>query len=426
MRIFRTSPIVALALLTVFQLHAQRRVLDRIVAVVDREIITESELNSQVDFFVVNNRADPNTPNLKQQVLDVIINEKLILARAVEESVVVTDDEVTQQLDAMIQQRAHQMGSERRLEELYGMPISRMKREFRDDMRKQMLASRLQQTKFGNVQSSRREIEEFFATYKDSLPNVPEELELYHIFILPKAGTETTSLARAKAQKILDSIKAGGDFAEFAKRHSGDAGSASTGGDLGFIRRGQLVKEFEEVVFRLRENELSSVVETSFGFHIIQLLERRGESVRARHILFKIERDESAEQRTIVFLKTLRDSIARGESFSVLAKRHSEDSETAPLGGYLGTFTIDQVDQSLLATVKTMKAGEISEPVTVKFGNNTGYHIVYLKSRVPAHPMNLTDDWRRIEQIASTFKRNVEYQKWIAELKQDIFWEIRL
>jgi peptidyl-prolyl cis-trans isomerase SurA len=426
MRIRTWAGIAGLAACASVYAQTQHQILDRIVAVVEREIITETEVNAQLEFFVFNNRVDPATPNLRRQVLESMINEKLILAKAVEESVVVSDDEVTQQLDALIQQRALQAGGERRLEELYGMSIGKMKREFRDDMRKQLLVSRLQQTKFGTIQVSRREVEEFFTTYKDSLPTVPEEVELYHIFRLPKASTEAKALVTAKAEKILDSLKRGGDFADFARRYSEDPGSAATGGDLGFIRRGQLVKEFEEVVFRLRENELSKVVESSFGLHIIQLLERRGESVRARHILFKIPQDESAEQNTIAFLAALRDSALQGESFTGLAKRHSEDAETAPLGGYLGTFPVDQLEQSLAATVKTLKAGDISEPVSVKFGTRTGFHIVYVKNRIPEHRMNLTDDWKRIESIAANMKRNAEYQKWIEELKKDIYWEIRL
>ena len=353
-------------------------------------------------------------------------NEKLILAKAVEDSIVVTDDEVNQQLDALIQQRVQQAGSEQRLEELYGMPITRIKREFRDDMRKQLLTSRMQQKKFADVQVSRREVEEFFATYKDSLPKVPEEVELYHIFLIPKASDQAKAAVRAKAQLVLDSIKAGRDFAELAKRHSQDPGSAAASGDLGFIRRGQLVQEFEEVVFGLRQEQISNIVETSFGFHIIQLIERRGETVHGRHILFKVERDTTAEHATIERLKSFKDSVAHGATFADLAKRHSEDAETAPVGGFLGTFTIDQIDQSLATVIKTMKPGEISDPLRVEFGKNYGYHIVFLKKRTPEHAMNLTDDWKRIEQIATNFKRNKEYQAWIAELKQDIYWDTRL
>lgn len=422
-------PILAVAIgtmLATWVIEAQPRTLDRIVAVIDKEFITESELQSQVDFFIFNNRVDPKTPDLRHQVLEAMVNEKLILAKAVEESVVVSDDEVNQQLDALIQQRIQQTGSERRLEEIYGVPISRMRREFRDDMRKQLLVSRLQQTKFASVQPSRREVEEFYASYKDSLPQVPEAVELYHIFRLPKASEAAKSLARAKAQKILDSLKAGVDFAELAKRHSDDQASAKLGGDLGFVRRGQLVKEFEEVAFGLKQNEISKIVETSFGLHIIQLLERRGESIHARHMLFRIEQDTTAEVSTIALLASLRDSVLRGANFSDLAKRYSEDAETAPVGGYLGVLTLEQLDQSLLSTIKPMKRGEVSEPTQVKFGTNYGYHIVYLKERIPEHTMNLNDDWKRIEQLAANFKRNKEYQKWIDELKKDIYWEIRL
>ncbi len=413
-------------ILTSADLPAQPRILDRVVAVIDKEIVMESELNSQVDFFVFNNRVDPKTPDLKRQVLEAMINEKLILAKAVEDSIAVTDDEVTQQLDALIQQRVQQAGSERRLEESYGMPINRLKREFRDDMRKQLLVSRMQQAKFANVQAARREVEEFYATYKDSLPNAPEQVELYHIFRVPRASDEAKSTVRAAAQTVLDSIKAGGDFASFAKRYSQDPGSASSGGDLGFIRRGQLVKEFEEEVFGLKQEQLSRIVETSFGFHIIQLLERRGETVHARHILFKVGQDPRAEDSTIAFLRSLKDSTLQGTRFSDFAKRYSEDVETAPIGGYLGTYSIEQLDQSLQSTVRLLNSGEISDPIRVQYGTNFGYHIVYLKNRIPEHATNLTDDWKRVEQIATNFKRNKEYQKWIAELKQDIYWEVRL
>lgn len=417
---------ICLGLSAIVPLHAQQRVLDRIVAVVDREIILESELNAQIDFFVFNNRVDPQTPDLKRQVLEVMMNEKLILAKAVEDSIVVSDEDVNEQLDVLIQQRARQVGSEQRLAELYGMTVGRMKREFRDDMRKQLMVSKLQQKRFADVQVTRREVEEFLEEYRDSLPMVPEEVELYHIFVLPKAGADVKAAVRARAQAILDTIGAGGDFAEFAKRYSQDPGSASLGGDLGFIRRGQLVKEFEEVVFSLREQELSRIVETSFGFHVIQLLERRGESVRARHILFKVEQDQSAEENATAFLNSLRDSISAGASFSELAKRHSEDSETAPIGGYLGKFTLDQLDESLVATLRQLNPGEISEPLRVSYGMSFGYHIVYLKRRIPGHPMNLSEDWKRVEQMAASFKRTKEYQAWITQLKQDIYWDIRI
>src|SRR5437867_7590676 len=209
-----------------------------------------------------------------------MVNEKLILARAQDDTTIsVREEDVTNQLDALIAQRVQQVGSEKRLEELYGIPISKMKREFRDDTRKQLMVQELQQAKFGDMLVSRREVEEFYGMYKDSLPKVPEELEIYHIFKLPAGGGSAHGASMGKAQKILDSIKAGGDFADFARRYSEDKGTAQFGGDLGFARRGQFLKEFEEAVFSLKENQFANIVETPLGFNIMQLIERRGEAV---------------------------------------------------------------------------------------------------------------------------------------------------
>jgi len=173
-------PAFVLALLSVILPVAApaQETLDRIAAVVDNEVVLLSELDAQVQFFVLNNRLDPNTPGLRAQVLESMITEKLILAKAIEDSIVVSDEEVQQQLDAVIQQRIQQVGSESRLEELYGMPLSRIRREFRDDMRKQLLAQRLRQQKFGTLQVGRFEVEEFYGTYRDSLPRVPDEVQL--------------------------------------------------------------------------------------------------------------------------------------------------------------------------------------------------------------------------------------------------------
>ncbi|MBP1658790.1 MAG: surA, partial [Bacteroidetes bacterium] len=165
--------LVVLVIITGLHATAGAQVLDRIVAVVENDPILESELAAQVQFFIMNNRLDPKTPGLRDQVLQSMINEKLIIAKAIEDSVVVSDDEVQQQLEAAIQSRIQQVGSEARLEEAYGMPLSRIKREYRDEMRKNLLAQKLQQQRFGSSQIGRFEVEEFYRTYRDSLPKVP-------------------------------------------------------------------------------------------------------------------------------------------------------------------------------------------------------------------------------------------------------------
>jgi peptidyl-prolyl cis-trans isomerase SurA len=407
-------------------LSAPAQVLDRVVAVVDNDLILESELSAQVQFFILNNKLDPNTPGLKEQVLQSMINEKLIVAKAIEDSVVVSDDEVQQQLDATIQQRVAQFGSESKLEEVYGMPISRIKREFRDEMRKNLLAQRLQQQRFGQAQISRREVEEFFAQYRDSLGQVPEEVELAHIAIKLKPGPAAKTAGRARAQALLDSMKTGVDFAELAKRHSEDPGSAPQGGDLGFVRRGQFVKEFETAAFSLQPGQVSGIVETDFGYHIIQLMDRRGDAVHARHILIRVERTEADNKAIVSFLDSLRTRALGGESFTDLAKKFSEDSETAVLGGSLGTAELQSINKSFYATVAPLHQGEISEPARLSEGGFDGYHIVLMKRRTSAHAVSLDQDYHRLEALALNYKRTREYSAWLEELKGNIYWQSRL
>lgn len=409
-------------------LQAQPEVLDRVVAVVGREYILQSDLNAQTEFYALSNRIEASTPGLRQQVLDAMVNEKLILTRALEDTtLVVRDEDVTAQLDALIADRVRQAGSEQRLEELYGMPVSKMKREFRDDMRRQLLAAQLWEVKRNAITPSRREVEDFFTAYKDSIQLVPEELELYHIFKLPKVSDQAHRLIMEKAQRILDSIKAGGDFADFARRYSEDPGSAQAGGDLGFARRGQFFKEFEEALFSLKEQQLANIVETPVGLHIMQLLERRGESVHARHILLRIDRTPADADSAKAVLSRLKDSVVQhGANFADLAKAYSDDKETAPMGGFLGRFAVTQFDEALLKAVSVLKEGEVTDPLEIEYGTARGFHIVLLKRRITEHKINLTDDWKRVEQLATAFKRNQEYQKWIKELREEIYVDVRL
>lgn len=420
MKLMWTLATLSLAML------ASSQTLDRIVAVAGDEMILESELNAQTQFFVMSNKIDPNTPGLRAQVLQQMVNDKLILAKAIEDSITVTEDEVTQQLDAVIQQRVQSAGSEQKLEELYGMPISRIKREYRDEMKKNLLSQRLQQQRFGAAHISRIEVEEFYASYKDSLGEVPEEVELAHIFVKPKFDPVAKAAARKKMQTLLDSLKSGVPFDELAKRHSEDPGSASQGGDLGLVRRGLFVKEFETAAFGLKENQLSGIVETEFGVHVIQLLERRGDAVHPRHILLRIERTEASDDSAKTFLNGLRARALAGESFAKLAQEYSEDKETAVIGGSLGTLELEQLPKDLYPIVSQMQSGEISEPIKLPVGSQYGYSIVWVKKRIPEHKASLDLDYKRIETVASNFKRQKDYAAWLESLRKSIYWESRL
>ncbi|HSL89817.1 MAG TPA: peptidylprolyl isomerase [Ignavibacteriaceae bacterium] len=405
-----------------------QEVLDRVVAVVDNEVILQSELEFQTSIFAAQRQIDPQTTGLRDQILNSMIEEKLIYAQANIDSVIISEEEVNQRIDYQIELFKQQYGSVSKIEQIYGMSIDRIRRELRDDVRKSLMSQRLQEKNFGSLQSTRREVEEFFAIYRDSLGMIPEKVHIYHIYRNPKTSDLAKKEYFDKAQQILDSIKAGADFAELAKRYSEDPGSAAQGGDLGFVKRGVFYPEFEAAAFRLQQGELSDVVESPVGFHIIQMLERRGESINTRHILIKIKSDDAADLRTIEYLSDVRDSLVNGlAKFEDLAKRHSEDKDSAPFGGELGVYYLNQLDKNLLDAVGRLKAGEISFPRRIEYAAGSyGYHIVYLKSRIPEHKANLEDDFNEIKKLADDLKRQKEYEKWIAEIKEKIFWELKI
>jgi len=400
-------------------------IIDRIIAVVDREIITESELVERVTLTAMQNRLDKSNPELRKQILDAMVAEKLILAQALLDSVTVTEEEVTQALDQQLQNLIRQAGSEQRVEQYYGMPLSRIRREYRDDLRKQLLVQRVRQTREADIHVTRREVEEFFTTYQDSLPSVPDQYQLSNVFIVPKPDSSIEQRTRKKLQAILDSIRAGGDFQDFARRYSQD-GTASSGGNLGSAKRGTFVPEFERVAFSLPEGGVSDIVLTEFGLHLIQLIERRGESVNVRHILLRLEKGPSSDSAAVELLGSLKQRVIAGESFEELAKIYSEDDETKPLGGDLGTVTLDQLEEEFAAVVSGLNEGEISEPHRITLKNTYGYQIVWVRKKIPDHAMTLGDDYRRVEQFALFFKRNRVNAEWIEDLKKTIFWELRL
>ncbi|MGD8305486.1 MAG: peptidylprolyl isomerase [Ignavibacteria bacterium] len=420
--------IIAPLLLICFNTIFAQETLDKIVAVVDNEIILKSELDFQANMFAAQRGINLISPEIRTQILNSMVDEKLVYAQAELDSITVTDEEINQRIDYQIQVFQQQYGSIKKIEEMYGMSVEKIKRELRDDVRKNLMIQRMQQTKFASVEASRREVEEFFNTFRDSIGSIPEKLTLFHIFKNPKASDRLKSKSREFAQSLLDSIRAGADMSVLAKKYSDDPGSAALGGDLGFVKRGVFYPEFEAAAFSLAEGEYSEVIESPVGFHIIYLVERRGESIHTKHILLKIEPDENADLDAIQSLSDLRDSVVNGKgTFQEYAKRYSDDEQTSSFGGELGTFYLNQLDKNLLDIVSKLKEGDISFPRRLEYDAGTyGYHIVYLKERVPQHMASLEEDYKQISQLANEIKKQKEYEKWIAELKKRIFWETRL
>lgn len=408
--------------------YAQQQVVDEIAAVVGNEIIMKSELDYQVKMTAAQQKIDPSTPGLEQQVLNQMIDEKLAYAQAILDSIEVSDDEVNQRINYQINYFEQQYGSKEKVEQLYGMSIEKIKRTLEDPIKKQIMVQKLEEKKFGDVSASRMEVEDFFNTYRDSIGAIPEKVQVAHIFMVPKLTEAMKEKYKAKAEAILDSIKHGADFAEMAKKYSEDPGSAAEGGDLGWVGKGVFYPEFEAAAFALKPGEISGIVESPVGFHIIQMIEKRGDKIHVRHILIKIKKGDQADLNTIEELTNLRDSIVSGKgTFAHYAEKYSEDKESSAYGGDLGTFYMNQLDPAMKDIVSKLQVGEISYPKRIDYGSgNYGYHIVLLEKNIPQHQANLNMDYQEIKKLADNYKKQKLYNEWIDQLKKDIYWKVLL
>jgi peptidyl-prolyl cis-trans isomerase SurA len=408
-------------------LPGANQTLDKIVAVVGNEIIMASDLNAALMMVKQQSPSiDINDPVLRRQVLDNIINEKLVITKAIEDSVKVSDEEVESRWSALLQNMVRRFGSEQRVEEVYGMSINRIRFEYRDEIRKQILGAKLRQEHVADITASPEEVNTFYNQFKDSLDMMPEQVELYHIVKYIGTSKSKKEDVLNFARKIRDSIVAGGDFADFARRYSDDPGSKSGGGDLGWASKGKLFPEFEKAAYALQPDEISLPVETPFGYHIIQVIDKRNDEIKARHILFKFGESDEDIETAKRFLDSLKKEIESGKDFETLARMNSDDKESRGFGGLLGKMPIDELPNQMKVLVQNMKDGEVTDPIPYsKDPLKKGYHIVYKKRSISAHKANISEDYKRLEQLALFYKQNMAIKDWIEQLRKELYWEIK-
>jgi peptidyl-prolyl cis-trans isomerase SurA len=415
-------------------LHAQQLV-DGVVALVGEEIILKSDVDAQVALFAYQNQVDPKTPGLWSKMLESAINQKILLTKAKLDSIQVSSNELDQLLAqrmAFIKQR---LGSDEEVVKYFGKPMAQLRADVREELRSQRMVEELQRKRFQGVTVSNAEVQKFYETFKDSLPSIPAEVEIAHILIRPKVDSLAKQSSLDKIKKIEEELRAGKKFEDLAVGFSEDPGSAKKGGDLGFVRRGEFVKKFEEVAFGLREGQISKIVETEFGFHIIQLIERKGEAIHSRHILIRFDQTKRNDQAAIDRLKEIREQISTGEiSFGLGARLYSEDERTAQSGGDItlpqtgaNRIPIESIDSQFRDAIEKLKVGDISEPRRIALGGDDyAYHIVHLKYRADAHKMNLEQDYTRIKNFALQQRQAELYEQWLQALRKEVFWKIKL
>jgi len=398
------------------------------LAVVGNEVILESDFQYQLQLYARQNQLTNISPFLAQQIFQQMLTEKIIIAKAEQDSISVTEEEINKELDSRIKSLIDQFGSEQKVEEFYKLSIIKIKLTLKEDLRKKLKADKLKRQRFqGGIKVSDREIKEFYYSYKDSLPMASEEYDLYHIFVIRKISDTERSLAKEKATKILDSIKSGVDFSELAKRNSDDSLSGLNGGDLGWAKRGTYVKQFEEELLRLNIGEMSGLVETEFGFHIIKLTDKKGDQVRCQHILASFPRLESSDFETISYLNNIKKEIEDGKiSFEDASSKYSQDNQTSSKGGHIGAVQIEKLDSNVILELKSLEQGKISNPIKIGDNRNYGYELLKYTNITPSHKMTLEQDYEKVKKYTEFMKENKEMEKWIDEIKKFIFIDVKL
>ena len=410
------------------ELQAQQ-VLDKVVAVVEDEIILASELSQfslNLAFQMgIDPRKDPEKfQQLQSETLQNLINQKILLAKADEDSVEVDERQVDNYLENQIASMVQRVGSEEKLEEQLGMAINKIKRTFRDEVRKNLRVEMLRNIKYNTIQITRREVNEFYNTMKDSLPNLKETVDISHILLTVKAGESSEGNARKRIEQLRERVKSGENFEELCRQFSEDPGSKARGGELGLIQRGDFVPEFEEVAFMLEPGEFSDIVKTRFGYHLIECLDRKGDKINVRHLLILLQPTQNDEQATISKINEIRAELDKpGADFAEIAKKYSDDETTKEQGGHLGLFEIHNLqEKEFKHAIESLEAGQVSQP----FKTNFGWHILKLNSREDARKISVEKDWDKIESWALNIKRQKEFQEWVEEIKKDVYVDVKV
>lgn len=422
--------IIALLLISVSGIAQESKNIDRIIAKIDNYYILKSDVESLL------RRSQEQNQNInKCSALESLAVQKLLVAKAEIDSVMVEPEMVDGQLDARMGEMIRVYGSEANIVEQFNKSIESLKSEVRETVKEQLIAQKMQQTITSDVNVTPNEVRKFFNTIpKDSLPMVPAEVTVGQIVRFAKLTRAQKDELIQKLESYKRRIELGEKFEELAKEYSEDQGSKVYGGDLGWAKRGQMVPQFEATAMQLEPGEMSDVVESDFGFHLIQTLEIRGQEYHARHILLRPEYSRLDMTDPTKFLDSLKTEIAKDSiSFTTAAKLYSEDEGTKYSGGVIfnpqsgsNRLPLDaSMEPNLYFTLDTMKVGQISKPLNYRSPDGkTGMRLLVLNEIYPTHMVNMNDDYEKIKEFALAEKSNREVDKWFREAIAEVYIKI--
>ncbi|MEM0997709.1 MAG: peptidylprolyl isomerase [Bacteroidota bacterium] len=429
MRIFFIAAFFCLSL------GVKGQIVDRILAVVGEDVILLSDVDAQYAYFMANGQKDDGT--LRCQLLEKLIIEKLLLNKAKQDSVEVSDDQVEGELQRKLDYFIQGYGGVEKVEAIYQKPLIEIRADLRPDIKDQLLIDRMRQIIVAEATITPREVKKFYNQIpKDSLPFLPAEVEVFQIVKQPTASATADREAKSFLASLKTKIESGDvAFEEAARKYSVDFGSARTGGLLPEFSRGRMVPEFEEMAFKINEGTISPVFKTDFGYHILKLEKRVGEIITARHILVAPKVTMDDDSTAVRRLREIREMITSADTldFETAAQRFSDDIQTAPTGGSIKNpqtgemrIPLDMLDGDLYLTVDEMDIGEVTNALEYfQPDNKKSFRLLYLKRRVPPHVANLKSDYRKLHEAAMQAKQAEVLEKWFASARKNVFIEIK-
>lgn len=416
------------ACLWVSPAHAQKELLDYIVAVVENEVILNSDISQLVDMYRVQNPKDVPA-DIEKQIFEKMIDTRALIAYARKDSVLIPTDQVDSAVRQFTDQLRQEAGSQEALEQKiaeYGLAIRDWLRLLRQQKEDELLQRKLEEARFGQIRVSGLEVQRFYETHSDSLPDKQSVVSMSHIMMTIKPDPEREAAVRKRIEAIQAQIMDQGDFGEIAKKYSEDLASAKTGGDLGFFSRGTFVETFEDTAFALKPGEMSGIMQTRYGFHLIKKEEEKGVQIRARHIFLQLPLKPEDDARTSQTLEFLRQRILSGaETFEEAAKKYSEDIESSVKNGDLGEFIVEQLQPQYRSIVDTLTVGLMSAPVKIQDNSEDSYHILRVNKRTGGGKLTLKDDYETLTNMAKQEKWNAERRRWLSDMRADLHIEER-
>lgn len=413
---------------------AQPQILDKVVAVIGKNPLLLSEVETSLVQQKEKALADPNA---RCKTFEDLLFQKLLLSQADRDSITVDDKEVDGELNRRISYYVSMLGSEEKFEQFYGKRISVFKDELKDDVRNQLKAQKMQQKITGELKLTPSEVRLYYNTIPyDSLPLINSEIEIGHIVRKPPVNDITKKECRDLLETYRQRVINGESMSVLCALYSEDPGSAKNGGRYESVMRGQFVPEFEAVAFKLKAGEISEIFETTYGYHFIQLVARKGESVDVRHLLLSPKISQLDILKAKFELDSLQKIISNGAlKFNDAALKFSTDKETKQNGGLIVNpqnnttkweiEELGQTDQNLVFMLDKMQVGDVT-PVLQYVGSDSkqAWRIVYLKSRTEPHKANLKDDYTRLLNMATFDKQKKSIADWITKKSKTTYIKI--